>query len=220
MKNNNEKPLGIANWLTITRLILMIPFIAFMIAIFAMKFINKTSFYYEGTTLKGDYNPKTMAILYWINVVIFIVAMITDFVDGFVARKTKTVTEFGKIFDPIADKVATNLMIAFLAMLDYTFLVILILFIIRDILVDGTRVYATKNNVKVAANIWGKIKTLIVSFAIIFLAFASPWLVNQTNETKKLLIFYLNIPLIAGLFLAWISGIIYMKNYLKGIRNN
>ena len=48
--------------------------------------------------------------------------MITDFVDGYYARKTKTITAFGKIFDPIADKVATTLMLIFLAITRMTYL--------------------------------------------------------------------------------------------------
>jgi len=78
--------------------------------------------------------------------------MITDFLDGFYARKTKTVSSFGKIFDPIADKVATTLMLLFLATYNFVYIPIVILFIIRDIIVDGTRVYAIKKNIEVSAN--------------------------------------------------------------------
>ncbi|CRH48151.1 CDP-diacylglycerol--glycerol-3-phosphate 3-phosphatidyltransferase [Chlamydia abortus] len=78
--------------------------------------------------------------------------MITDFVDGYVARKTKTVSNFGKIFDPIADKIATTLMLLFISLMNYSYLPIVILFIIRDIFVDGARVYAVKKDIKVAAN--------------------------------------------------------------------
>ncbi|EPL03161.1 CDP-diacylglycerol--glycerol-3-phosphate 3-phosphatidyltransferase [Chlamydia abortus] len=79
--------------------------------------------------------------------------MITDFIDGHYARKHKTVSVFGKIFDPIADKVATTLMFLFLAIMEFTYLPLIILFIMRDILVDGSRMYASKKNIKIAANV-------------------------------------------------------------------
>lgn len=64
-----------------------------------------------------------------------------------------------------------------------TYLPVIILFIVRDILVDGTRIYAIKRNIKVQANIWGKIKTILISLAIIALAFAGPWL----TDAKKMM---------------------------------
>lgn len=220
---------GVANWLTVVRLILMIPFIAIMSIVFTLQFKYKYDFHYEGALLKGNH-PLWISLLYWINVSIFIIAMITDFVDGYYARKHKTESTFGKIFDPIADKVATTLMLMFLAILGFSYLPLLVLFIVRDILVDGSRVYAIRKNTTISANIWGKIKTIIVSLAIVALAFSAPWLINATkviknsngNETTvadpvKLL--YVNLPLIVGLIIAWVSGIIYMVKYLKGIKN-
>ena len=121
-------------------------------------------------------------------------------------------------------------MLMFLAILGFSYLPLLVLFIVRDILVDGSRVYAIRKNTTISANIWGKIKTIIVSLAIVALAFSAPWLINATkvikdsngNETTvadpvKLL--YVNLPLIVGLIIAWVSGIIYMVKYLKGIKN-
>lgn len=232
MKNNkiklkDKKPVytekfGIANWLTVTRLLLMIPFIAIMSTLFALG-LTGTTFYYNGITLEGKGHKLPYSILYWLNVIIFIVAMITDFVDGYYARKTKTITAFGKIFDPIADKVATTLMLIFLAITRMTYLPVIILFIVRDILVDGTRIYAIKRNIKVQANIWGKIKTILISLAIIALAFAGPWLTDAKKDDgteNTILLFYVNIPLLIGLVFSWTSGIIYMFKYLKGIKKD
>ncbi|SYV90080.1 CDP-diacylglycerol--glycerol-3-phosphate 3-phosphatidyltransferase, partial [Metamycoplasma alkalescens] len=78
--------------------------------------------------------------------------MITDFVDGHIARKTKTISQFGKIFDPIADKITTSLMLLFIALMNYSFLPIVVFFIVRDILVEGARIYAVKKDIKVASN--------------------------------------------------------------------
>ncbi|AWX42804.1 CDP-diacylglycerol--glycerol-3-phosphate 3-phosphatidyltransferase [Metamycoplasma cloacale] len=232
------KKFGTANWLTVTRLLLMIPFIIIMCVSFSLLRTGKTvddidasTFYYyienSKPILAGSYYKLHISILYWINLIIFIAAMITDFVDGHVARKTKTISAFGKIFDPIADKVATSLMLIYLTILNYTFLPIVILFIIRDIIVDGCRVYAIKKDIEIKANIWGKIKTIIVSFSIVAIAIAGPWVynvltINEENNQRiwhSTYLIYTNIPLIIGLLIAWISGIIYMKKYLKGITN-
>ncbi|ENY68660.1 CDP-diacylglycerol-glycerol-3-phosphate-3-phosphatidyltransferase [Metamycoplasma auris 15026] len=217
------KKIGIANWLTIIRMVLMIPFIILMTI--AFYFISKHSgtFWYDGIKLVGDQKyPILLSIIYWINVIIFIFAMITDFADGHIARKTKTISQFGKIFDPIADKITTTLMLLFLVLMNYSFLPIVVLFIVRDILVDGARVYAVKKDIKVAANWWGKIKTIIVSLALLVVAFAAPWMIQKVNgkpTTDYLKLFFINIPLLLGLLLSWISGIIYLSKYLKGIRN-
>ncbi|WP_373597871.1 CDP-diacylglycerol--glycerol-3-phosphate 3-phosphatidyltransferase [Metamycoplasma equirhinis] len=223
MKNKMAKAsktkakLGVANWLTILRMLLMIPFLAMMSAGAAL-ILAKTGgggFRYDGIKLIGSNSHKlALSIIYWTCVSLFIVAMITDFVDGFYARKTKTVSNFGKVFDPIADKVATTMMMIFLAIFNFTYLPIVILFIVRDIMVDGSRMYAAKKDVKVNANWWGKIKTIIVSLSLLVIAFSVPWLKENEDSLKQ---FYVNIPLLAGLILAWVSGIIYICKYLKGI---
>ncbi|WP_373441303.1 CDP-diacylglycerol--glycerol-3-phosphate 3-phosphatidyltransferase [Metamycoplasma equirhinis] len=223
MKNKMAKAtktkakLGVANWLTILRMLLMIPFLAMMSAGAAL-ILAKTGgggFRYDGIKLIGSNSHKlALSIIYWTCVSLFIVAMITDFVDGFYARKTKTVSNFGKVFDPIADKVATTMMMIFLAIFNFTYLPIVILFIVRDIMVDGSRMYAAKKDVKVNANWWGKIKTIIVSLSLLVIAFSVPWLKENEDSLKQ---FYVNIPLLVGLILAWVSGIIYICKYLKGI---
>ncbi|WP_084466293.1 CDP-diacylglycerol--glycerol-3-phosphate 3-phosphatidyltransferase [Metamycoplasma spumans] len=216
--NNHRKRshFGVANWLTALRLLLMIPFIILMTAAATLIIKGEGTFYYKNITLASkNANSLAISIIYWLNVIIFMVAMMTDWIDGYYARKTNTVSSFGKVFDPIADKVATTLMMIFLAIVDFTYLPVVVLFIVRDILVDGSRVYAAKKNVKVAANWWGKVKTIIVSFALVAISFAGPWL-----KSNELSILYLNLPLIVGLIIAWISGIIYMSKYLKGITKN
>lgn len=222
-KKTNKTRFGVATWLTVLRIILMIPFIILMSTAFLLVTKFNGTFWYDGIKIVGEQKYSiALSAIYWINVLIFITAMITDFVDGYVARKTKTVSNFGKIFDPIADKIATTLMLLFISLMNYSYLPIVILFIIRDIFVDGARVYAVKKDIKVAANWWGKIKTIIVSLAIIAIAVSAPWFTKIDPDTGKhvtnnLYLLYVNIPLILGLILAWISGIIYLRKYLKGI---
>ncbi|PYF43199.1 CDP-diacylglycerol--glycerol-3-phosphate 3-phosphatidyltransferase [Metamycoplasma alkalescens] len=224
-KNNfqaEKKYLGTANWLTIIRMLLMIPFVILMTIAFL--FISKYNgtFWYDKIKLVGQQQyPVALSAIYWINVIIFLAAMITDFVDGHIARKTKTISQFGKIFDPIADKITTSLMLLFIALMNYSFLPIVVFFIVRDILVEGARIYAVKKDIKVASNWWGKTKTIVVSLALIVVAFAGPWMVkldekgNYTPDYLKL--FFINIPLILGSIFSWITAIIYLAKYLKGI---
>ena len=106
--------------------------------------------------------------------VIFIIASITDKLDGTIARKNNLVTNFGKFLDPIADKI---LVISALVMLvEFRKLPawIPIVVIAREFLVSGYRLIAVQSNGKViAANIWGKLKTVTQMLAIIF-AFIDP----------------------------------------------
>ncbi|WP_427902868.1 CDP-diacylglycerol--glycerol-3-phosphate 3-phosphatidyltransferase [Metamycoplasma alkalescens] len=224
-KNNfqaEKKYLGTANWLTIIRMLLMIPFVILMTIAFLFVSKYNGTFWYDKIKLVGQQQyPVALSAIYWINVIIFLAAMITDFVDGHIARKTKTISQFGKIFDPIADKIATSLMLLFIALMNYSFLPIVVFFIVRDILVEGARIYAVKKDIKVASNWWGKTKTIVVSLALIVVAFAGPWMVkldekgNYTPDYLKL--FFINIPLILGSIFSWITAIIYLAKYLKGI---
>lgn len=91
----------------------------------------------------------------------FIVASVTDFVDGYLARKNKQVTDLGAFLDPLADKMLVNL--TFLA-LTYQNLVPIWLFaiiIVRDFMVDGVRMMEAKKDIILAASKTGKAKTMV-----------------------------------------------------------
>lgn len=107
-------------------------------------------------------------IEYWIVNIIFIVASLTDRLDGQIARKNNQVTTFGKFTDPLADKI---LVIAALVMLvEYTRLPawIPIIVLAREFIVSGYRLVAVEKGGKViAASIWGKLKTVTQMIAII-----------------------------------------------------
>ena len=104
---------------------------------------------------------------FWIMNVIFIVASITDKLDGSIARKTNQVTTFGKFLDPIADKILV--LSALIVLVGYnkipSWIPIIILF--RELLVSGYRLVASQNGKVIAASKWGKIKTATQMIAII-----------------------------------------------------
>ena len=109
--------------------------------------------------------------LSWINIItllLFIIASLTDFLDGNIARKNKLVTTFGKFADPIADKLLVNMMLILLSYKHMIHVVPVVLMILRDIIVDGCRMLAAEKGVVVSAGILGKLKTALQMIAIIF----------------------------------------------------
>ena len=102
--------------------------------------------------------------------VIFIVASLTDKLDGTIARKNNLVTNFGKFLDPIADKILVISALVMLVEFGKLPAWIPIIVIIREFLVSGYRLIAVDNNGQViAANIWGKLKTVTQMVAIILI---------------------------------------------------
>ena len=103
--------------------------------------------------------------------IIFILASLTDWLDGKIARKYNLVTDFGKFLDPIADKMlTTSALLGFIAKgvgSGITWIVFIVLF--REFLIASLRLVAASSPVKkvVAANIWGKLKTVSQMVAII-----------------------------------------------------
>lgn len=107
-------------------------------------------------------------ISFWIMNIIFIIASITDKLDGSLARKWNQVTTFGKFLDPIADKILV--LAALIILVEYSKVPawIPIIILIREFMVSGYRLIAVEKGGKVIqASIWGKIKTVTQMLAII-----------------------------------------------------
>ena len=100
-----------------------------------------------------------MDIRYPICGVLFIIASLTDFLDGHIARSRKLVTDFGKVMDAIADKVLVNGLLIILAYNGFIPVVVPVIIIIRDIAVDSIKMVAGSKGKVVAASWYGKIKT-------------------------------------------------------------
>lgn len=91
---------------------------------------------------------------------LFIVASVTDFLDGHIARKRNIVTTFGKFMDPIADKLLVNSTFIILTAWGVVPIIVTLLIIARDLIVDAIRMVMVQHNVVIAASIWGKLKTI------------------------------------------------------------
>ena len=102
---------------------------------------------------------------------VFILACVTDFFDGYIARKYNQVTTFGKFMDPLADKILVcSALICFLAEADSPMPVWVVIVIIgREFIISGFRLVASDNGVVIAANYWGKFKTTFQMLMIIVL---------------------------------------------------
>ena len=126
------------------------------------------------TDCAGDYSK-------WIAVVVFILASLTDFLDGHIARKYNLVTNFGKFMDPLADKLLVcSAMIALVGMHRLSSIVAIII-IAREFIISGFRLIASDNGIVIAASYWGKFKTTFQMIAVVLLILDIPSLVLLTN---------------------------------------
>lgn len=166
----------------------------------------------------------------WIDLVaaiIFILGGITDSIDGNIARKNNLITDLGKFLDPIADKFLVDSALILLSTkmdADGNFLlfpVITILFIGRDLIIDGLRMIAARKNITLAANKYGKAKTIMqmIIIPIIFLnGFPFNYFDLQGLGNFEYTYIITNILGCLALVISLVSLIIYLiqnKNVLK-----
>ena len=142
--------MNLPNKLTLFRVILIPFFVFFLLAP-----------YFEGY---GNY----------IAVAVFIVASITDFLDGKIARKYNLVTNFGKFMDPLADKLLVSSALICLVALNKIPAWVVILIIAREFIISGFRLVAADNGVVIAASYWGKFKTAFQMVTVIVLILNIP----------------------------------------------
>ena len=142
--------MNLPNKLTLFRVILSPFFVFFLLAP-----------YFEGD---GNY----------IAVAVFIVASITDFLDGKIARKYNLVTNFGKFMDPLADKLLVSSALICLVALNKIPAWVVIVIIAREFIISGFRLVAADNGVVIAASYWGKFKTAFQMVTVIVLILNIP----------------------------------------------
>ena len=105
----------------------------------------------------------------WIALAIFVIASLTDMLDGKIARKYNLVTNFGKFMDPLADKLLVCSAMICLIPSGKLPTAIVIVIIAREFIISGFRLVASDNGIVIAANYWGKFKTVSQMIMIILL---------------------------------------------------
>jgi len=131
---------------------------------------------------------------------LFVLASITDFFDGYIARELNQITQLGKILDPLADKMLTLAGFLGLMMLDRANPWAIYLILTREFFITGIRVAAVSEGKEVAASLMGRIKTIVQMFAIGFL------IMNWAGGDLLLWI---------AVIITLYSGYEYIKEYLK-----
>ena len=173
-------------YLTILRMILSIAFVCFIMV------------------------PDTWAKI--TALILFVVAALTDLIDGKWARHSKIVTDMGAFLDPLADKMLVNLAFLVLVYLNVVPLWVFAIILVRDFAVDGMRMLAANKGVTIPASFYGKLKTTFQMTALIILLF---------NMIVNLEFFAIvgNITLYIALVLTIFSGGDYLlKGYRKFIK--
>ena len=146
--------MNLPNKLTMLRVILVPVFMVF------------AAFSRYGT---AEYNQTFMLVAG----IVFAVASITDFLDGYIARKYHLVTDFGKFMDPLADKCLTTAAFIYMVADGICSPVVLAVILFREFAVAGVRMIAAESGTVIAANMWGKVKTVLQMLTLLFYYFAA-----------------------------------------------
>lgn len=110
----------------------------------------------------------------WIAFALFVVASLTDLLDGHIARKYHMITNFGKFMDPLADKLLVSSALICLVALNKIPAWVVIVIIAREFIISGFRLVAADNGVVIAASYWGKFKTAFQMVTVIVLILNIP----------------------------------------------
>lgn len=176
--------------------------------------------------------PLFLAVLLWdslphrflLSMIIFIAASVTDAIDGKMARKNNQVTNFGKLLDPIADKVLTTAALLAFMKLGLCNIWIVMIVLTREFAIASIRMIAASNGVVIPANIWGKLKTVSQMVFTVLIMFLGEIYSYAPNVVPGVTVpYYLTLSNISNALL-WItavltviSGIIYIKDSKNAI---
>ena len=127
------------------------------------------------------YNGGENQTLRYVAAAIFIIASLTDMLDGKIARKYNLVTTFGKFMDPLADKLLVCSALICLVELKELPAWMVIVIISREFIISGFRLVASDNGVVIAASYWGKFKTTFQMIAVVLLIVGIPALSMVTT---------------------------------------
>ena len=165
--------------------------------------------------------PIPQGIGVFIALGIYALACITDFLDGYIARKYNLITDFGKFMDQIADKFLTTTAM-FLVLFgraavtaNWLAVVMFLIVILRDILISGIRMVAANKNVVIAADIFGKVKSFFLDVAsMVLILFVGLREVCNCDFLMYVQVFGLSLMII-GVALTIVSCVNYTVSAIK-----
>ena len=161
-----KKGMNLPNKITCVRLIISL--IVLIILCFPWESVGISQ---DDRLLKPIFGVQDIDIVWIIAGVLFVIGSITDFLDGYIARKYNIVTDFGKVMDAIADKVLVNGVLILLACLRELSVVVPVIIITRDIVVDSIKMASGSKGKVVAASWPGKIKTICMMVGVSLMCF-------------------------------------------------
>ena len=213
-----KSKINIPTKITLVRIVLVVALLVFLGIYAVLDIINPIEPIYLGGT--------SITLIGLIAMIVFVVASATDALDGYLARKWHQVTDLGKFLDPIADKMLVNSMLIFFCF-PWGFLgensvrvpvFCVILMVLRDLVVDTLRFVAASKGEVVAANIFGKLKTIFQMIALPFIMIGD-WPFSYFDSTWPWLVRPSVILIYLATLMSLISGVIYViqnAHVLKG----
>ena len=152
--------------------------------------------------------------------ILFVIASLTDFLDGYIARKYHWVSDFGKIWDPLADKLLVNGVLICFAYLSLIPIWVCVLLILRDFIVDAFRMHALSKQIIVPASMWGKLKTVFELVGLILIFFFMHFSFALALATNQEVDWYLgqNLVMIIATIFSLVSMGIYIVQISKKIQ--
>ena len=144
---------------------------------------------------------------------LFVIASITDLLDGFIARKYNLITTMGKFLDPLADKLIVNTAMILMIPIGRIDAWIVVMIIMRDLIVDGIRSIASSEGIYIQASVLGKQKTLAQIIAVTALMIHYPFFGLDAH-------FVGTVVLYVALLLTIYSGLDYFVKFYRGTGKN
>lgn len=176
---------NLANRITLTRIFFVVPIVILL--------------YFEGR------------LTCWLAAGLFCLASLTDFLDGHIARRENMVTSFGKFLDPLADKLLICSVLIMFVQLGWVPAWITIVIVGRELAVTGLRAMAVDEGVIIAADKYGKLKTVLQILAIIPLLIHYPFLGINPQLVGDIILY-------AALVLTIVSGLNYFHGFYANWR--
>ena len=188
--------MNLPNKLTVFRVILIVPFVVLLLGGF-----QQWGWF---TTLFSGILPYTD----YIAVAIFIIASLTDLLDGKIARKYNLVTDFGKFMDPLADKLLVcSAMICLIEMGRLSAWIVIVI-ISREFIISGFRLIAAEHQIVIAASMWGKFKTTFQMAMIILL------ILNMNADVYVAGVGIIHVLALIATYVALVLTIVSLLDYL------